>query len=71
MPPKTKITLSDAQKYELCPYARDNEKTRTEYVNWVENKWGVRINESTITLQKKDVFLHNEITTQYFMQCGN
>ena len=46
MPPKTKITLSDAQKYELCLYARDNEKTRTEYVNWFENKWGVRVNES-------------------------
>ena len=46
MPPKTKITLSEAQKYELCLYARGNEKTRTEYVNWVENKWGVRVNES-------------------------
>jgi len=55
MPPKTKITLSDAQKYELCLYARDNDKTRIEYINWVENKWGVRVNESTITriLQKK------------------
>ena len=64
MPPK-KITLSDVQKYELCLYARDNDKTRTEYVNWVENKWKVRVNESTIThiLQKKDVLLRNEITT--------
>ena len=64
MPPK-KITLSDVQKYKLCLYARDNDKTRTEYVNWVENKWKVRVNESTITriLQKKDLLLHNEITT--------
>ena len=31
MPPKTKITLSDAQKCELCLYARDYDKT--EYVN--------------------------------------
>ena len=65
MPPKNKTTLTDIQKYELCLYARDNDKTRTEYVNWVENKWGVRVNESTITriLQKKDLLLHNEITT--------
>ena len=52
MPPKTKITLSEAQKYELCLYARGNEKTRTEYVNWVENKWGVRVN----MMQHRSVF---------------
>ena len=63
MPPKNKTTLTDIQKYELCLYARDNDKTRTEYVNWVENKWGVRVNESTITriFQKKDVLLRDEI----------
>ena len=63
MPPKTKITLSEAQKYELCLYARGNEKTRTEYVNWVENKWGVRVNEANMMRQTS--------IDQYFMQCEN
>ena len=56
MPPKSKITLTDAQKYELCVYARDHKlKSRSEYVNWIEQKWGVRVDESTISriLQKK------------------
>ena len=48
MPPK-KITLTDIQKYELCLHAQNNKKNRTQYVDWVEQKWGVRVNESTIT----------------------
>ena len=47
MPPK-KTTLTDIQKYELCLYARDNKRTRKQYVDWIEEKWGVRFNESTI-----------------------
>ena len=56
MPPKKNITLTDIQKYELCLHAHDNKKTQTQYVDWVEQKWGVRVNESTITriLQSKD-----------------
>ena len=40
---------TDAQKYQFCLYARDNKKTRPQYVNWIEEKWGVRIDESTVT----------------------
>jgi hypothetical protein len=64
MPPKSKITLTDAQKYELCVYARDHKlKSRSEYVNWIEQKWGVRVDESTITriLQTKDRRLSTEV----------
>ena len=38
MPPKKNINLTDIQKYELCLHARDNKKTRTQYVDWVEQK---------------------------------
>lgn len=63
MPPKNKITLTDAQKYEVCLYARDNKKTRSEYVEWIEQKWGVTVNESTITriLQTKERRLATEV----------
>ena len=63
MPPKSKVTLSDSQKYEFCLYARNNKMTRKEYVNWIEQKWKVRIDESTITriLQKSDDILNTEI----------
>jgi len=55
MPPKTKITLTDAQKYEFCLYAHHTPGTRIEYVNWIENKWNVRVSESTVSriLQKR------------------
>ena len=33
VPPKTKITLTDAQKYEFCLYAHHTPGTRIEYVN--------------------------------------
>ena len=64
MPPKKKVTLTDTQKYELCLYARDNNKlTRSKYVNWIEQKWGLRVDESTITriLQTKDKRLTTEV----------
>ena len=56
MPPKKNITLTDIQKYELCLHAHDNKKTQTQYVDWVEQKWEVRVNKSTITriLQSTD-----------------
>ena len=62
--PKKNISLSDIQKYEFCLYARDNKKNRTQYVDWIEQKWGVRVNESTITriLQSKEKRLNTEIT---------
>jgi len=44
-----RTTLSEIQKRELCIYARDNKRTRAQYVNWIEEKWSVRVNESTIT----------------------
>ena len=64
MPPKKNITLTDIQKYELCLHARDNKKTWTQYVDWVEQKWGVRVNESTIMriLQSTDKWLTEKVT---------
>jgi hypothetical protein len=59
MPPKKPlVTLTDAQKHALCVYARNNKKTRRQYVDWVEEQWGVRVDESTIsrilkTLEKR------------------
>ena len=44
-----RTTLSEIQKRELCIYARNNKRTRAQYVNWIEEKWSVRVNESTIT----------------------
>jgi hypothetical protein len=57
---KNKITLSDSQKYEFCSFAGDKKLTRKQYVDWIEQKWGVRVNESTITrifLKKKKKYL--------------
>ncbi len=62
MSPK-KETLTDVQKREFCLYARDNKRTRIQYVDWIEEKWGVRFNESTIIriLQSSDKRLTTEI----------
>lgn len=60
-----RITLTEIQKRELCVYARDNiKKTRAQYVNWIEEKWGVRVDESTITriLQTTEERLNSETT---------
>src|ERR1044072_4029458 len=61
---KKKITLSDSQKYELCLYADEHKLTRTQYINWIEEKWGVRVDESTITriLQSKNKRLTTDLT---------
>jgi hypothetical protein len=63
MPPKKKVTLTDSQKYELCLYAHNNKRTRSQYVNWIEQKWGLKVDESTITriLQTKDKRLTTEV----------
>jgi hypothetical protein len=62
MPPK-KVTLTDAQKHALCVYARDNKKTRTQYIDWIEEQWGVRVDESTISriLKTKEKRLNIEV----------
>jgi hypothetical protein len=62
--PNKNTALTDIQKYELCLYAHNNKKTRTQYVDWIEQKWGFRVNESTITriLQSKEKRLTTEIT---------
>jgi len=61
---KKKVTLSDSQKYELCLYADKHKLTRTQYIDWIEKKWGVRVNESTITriLQSKNKRLTTDLT---------
>ncbi len=43
-----KVTLTNIQKYELYAYASNNKKSQGEYVNWVEQKQGIRIHESTV-----------------------
>src|SRR6266542_1618470 len=60
---KKKVTLTDSQKYELCLYANNNKRIRSQYVNWIEQKWGLRVDKSTITqiLQTKDKKLTTEI----------
>jgi hypothetical protein len=64
MPPKSKITLSNSQKQEFCLFAETNKMTRKEYVNWIEQKWGDKVNESTITriLQRKEEILNTEVS---------
>jgi hypothetical protein len=61
---KKKVTLSDSQKYELCLYADKHKLTQTQYIDWIEKKWGVRVNESTITriLQSKNKRLITDLT---------
>ena len=45
-----RITLTDSQKYEICAYARDHSKQpRSFYVDWIEKKWGLKVDESTIS----------------------
>ncbi|CAB5376788.1 unnamed protein product [Rhizophagus irregularis] len=63
MPPKKKITLTDNQKYELCLYANSTKENRAHYVNWVEQKWGVEVDKTTITriLQTREKRLSTEI----------
>ena len=43
MSSKSKVTLNNSQKYEFCLYARDNKLARKEYVNWIEQKWGLKV----------------------------
>ena len=44
MPPKKKlVTLTDSQKYEFCLYANHNNLTQKQYVNWMEQKWGLEL----------------------------
>ena len=60
---KKKIILTNSQKYELCHYANNNKRTRSQYVNWIKQKWRLRVDESIITqiLQTKDKRLTTEI----------
>jgi|SRR6185312_2264922 len=63
--PKTRTYLSDSQKYEFCLYAHQNNKlTRKEYVNWIERKWAIQVDDSTITriLKKSEEILNTELT---------
>ncbi|CAB5391345.1 unnamed protein product [Rhizophagus irregularis] len=63
MPSKKKITLTDNQKYELCLYANSNKENRAHYVNWVKQKWGVKVDKTIITriLQTREKRLSTEI----------
>ncbi len=45
----SKVTLSSFQKYKLYLYANKHKLIWTQYINWIEEKWDVRVNESTIT----------------------
>ncbi|CAG8710758.1 2870_t:CDS:2, partial [Dentiscutata erythropus] len=63
MPKRT--TLTDAQKCKLCIYAHDNKSTRSQYVNWIENKWGVRVDENeriSSEITNPDAKCHRAVT---------
>jgi len=64
-PKKKPVTLTNSQKYELCLYANHNKLTRKQYVDWVKQKWKVRVDESTITriLQTQNKRLSSELIT--------
>ena len=56
-------TLTEIQKWNLCIYACDNnKKTQAQYVNWIEEQWGFRVDESTIIhiLQTLEKWLSSE-----------
>lgn len=61
---KKKITLTEIQKYNFCLYARDNKKTYSQYIDWIEQKWGVRVDKSTVSriLATKNKRLASEVT---------
>lgn len=65
MPPKTKIYLTDAQKHEFVLYAQNNKGTRGQYADWIEERWGLRVDKSTITriLQTMDERLSTDVIT--------
>ena len=59
-----RTTLTELQKWDFCIYARDNnKKTRAQYVNWIDEQWGLKVDESTITriLQTSEKWLSSEI----------
>ena len=61
MRPKSKITLTDAQKYDLCVYARDHKlRSRSEYVDWIEQNGMSELMNQRLHIffkQKTDAFL--------------
>ena len=79
MPPKSKTTLTDSQKYELCLYARDNKKSRVKSSSfWVEeffvNSWGrycsEDVDDSTeIAAISASMTLQGLETVQAFLLC--
>ncbi|CAG8757556.1 3576_t:CDS:2 [Dentiscutata erythropus] len=53
MPKRT--ILPDTQKFEFCVYARDNKRTRPEFVKWIEENWGskaITVPELELALKK-------------------
>ncbi|GBB85858.1 hypothetical protein RclHR1_12300001 [Rhizophagus clarus] len=65
VPKKKPVILTYSQKHELCVYANNNRSlTQKQYIDWVEQKWGVRVDKSTITqiLQTKNKRLSTEVT---------
>src|SRR6266511_1669881 len=59
-----RTTLTELQKRDFCIYTRDNnKKTRAQYVNWIDEQWGLKVDESTITciLQTSERQLGSEI----------
>ena len=61
MPKRT--TLTDAQKCDFCVYAHENKRTQSQYVKWIEDKWNLTIDESTVSriLKTSDQRIGNEI----------
>ncbi|CAG8532142.1 12651_t:CDS:2 [Dentiscutata heterogama] len=37
-------SLTDVQKYEFCKYVENNnKKTRAEYIQWIKQKWKIKV----------------------------
>ena len=65
-----RTTLTESQKRALCSYAYANKKKRIEYVNWVEEQWGLRVNESTISriLKTGEQRLNSKLISPFCIQ---
>ncbi|CAB5385172.1 hypothetical protein RhiirA5_435947 [Rhizophagus irregularis] len=57
--PNKNTALTDIQKYELCLYAHNNKKTRTQYVDWIEQN---KEKQLTTEITKSEAKRHKPVT---------
>ena len=56
-PHVTSVNYISYRSLKNTNYACNNKRTRTQYIDWIEEKWRLKVDKSTITriLQAKDV----------------